>query len=275
MSKIAVSEEGVKALNDVASSIIEATSQILNLTNILENTAGENSETLGPHKASLLSALSQIKDAEKEATEPVKEISEMLRDVADAYNDIIDNDRFAGTSTQEKATNVSGVATGTSAGGFKYRAKPNNIKQEIQSNTIQSISSWIKDINPHYGNPFLPQSKVNCGSCAFAVESRLNGDTTAIASLTNIGTDSGMEQATGKRCIYMPVHEIEKHLKDMGAGSHLIIGINRMKDGKAISGHWFNAFYDGNRIYTIEGQSGQILDWPHDYGYISEWCAMI
>lgn len=275
MAKYAVSEDGVQALNAVASLIIEAKSQILALTNTLENTSSEKAVAIGPHKVSLLSALSQIKETEKQATEPVKEISEMLEDVADAYKDIIDNDRFAGICTKEGATGVLGVATSTSVGNFKYRAKPNNIKQEVQSNTIQSISAWIKDINPHYGNPFLPQSKVNCGSCALAVESRLNGNPTAIALLTNIGTDSGMEQATGKKCIYMSVYEIERHLKDMGAGSHLIIGINRMKEGKAISGHWFNAFYDGNRIYTIEGQSGQILEWPHDYGYISEWCALI
>lgn len=104
----------------------------------------------------------------------------------------------------------------------------------------------------------------------------MNGDTSATASLTNIGTDEGMEAVTGKKCVYMSVTDITEKLKSMGAGSHLIVGINRrLPDGKPISGHWFNVFFDGQNIYTLEGQAGQILEWPHDYGYISEWCALV
>ena len=98
----------------------------------------------------------------------------------------------------------------------------------------------------------------------------------AKAKLRNIGTDAAMEQATGKKCIYMQVNDIENHIKSMGAGAHLIVGINRcLPNGQRISGHWFNAVYDGSKIYTIDGQSGEVLDWPHDYGYVSEWCALI
>jgi len=108
------------------------------------------------------------------------------------------------------------------------------------------------------------------------VEKRLNGDSTAHAGLTNIPTDDLMEQATGKKCVYMPEGEIEKRLKDLGPGSHLIVGINRkLPNGQAISGHWFNVYYDGNKVYTLEGQSGNIYEFPHDYGHISEWCALV
>lgn len=149
--------------------------------------------------------------------------------------------------------------------------------------TIESIGGWIKDINPNY-NPYSPKYhaySVNCGSCAFAVEQRLSGqDRTHVASSKNIGTDREMEQASGKKCVYMPVEEISQRLIQAGAGSHLIVGINRepiVIDGKKVarSGHWFNAYYDGHRIYTVEGQSGNIYEWPHDYGGISEWCALI
>lgn len=149
--------------------------------------------------------------------------------------------------------------------------------------TIESISRWVKDINPNY-NPYSPKYhaySVNCGSCAFAVEQRLSGkDRAHVASNKNISTDRKMERATGRKCVYMPVEEISQRLIQAGAGSHLIVGINRepiMIDGKKVarSGHWFNAYYDGNRIYTIEGQSGNIYEWPHDYGGISEWCALI
>ena len=150
--------------------------------------------------------------------------------------------------------------------------------------SIDSVQTWIGDINPNYYNSSLPNQKAyhcNCGSCAFAVEQRLSGTNSTIqASAQNIPTDALMEKATGKKCKYMSVKQIEKILVDSGPGSHLIVGINRKPviiAGKKINqpGHWFNAYYDGQKIYTIEGQSGKVYDWPHDYGDISEWCALI
>ena len=146
---------------------------------------------------------------------------------------------------------------------------------------MQGIQSWLGDVNPRYHDPFLPPQNnpyhVNCGSCAFSVYQRLNGgDSTAVASHVNIGRDEEMERVTGKRCTYMSVADIEKILISGGPGTNLIVGINRrLPSGRTISGHWFNAVYDGEKIYTIDGQSGEILDWPHDYGYVSEWCALV
>lgn len=37
----------------------------------------------------------------------------------------------------------------------------------------------------------------------------------------------------------------------------------------------FNLFYDGEHVYTIDGQSGEVLGFPYNYGYISEWCALV
>lgn len=117
---------------------------------------------------------------------------------------------------------------------------------------------------------------MNCGACAFAVEQRLNGDQSAVASLQNIPTDGEMELATGKKCRYMSPNDIESTLRTMGPGSHLIVGINRQHpSGKGIAGHWFNVFYDGDKVYTIDGQSGEVLEFPHDYGFVSEWCALV
>jgi hypothetical protein len=170
------------------------------------------------------------------------------------------------------------------AGGSSSPSTPSATQKTLVANdgktapSIQSVISWLGKVNPNYtGSAYSPYS-VNCGSCAFAIESRLSGaNTDAVASATNIGLDSEMEQATGKRCVYMPVQDIEKHLMDQGAGSHLIVGINRKTtpSGKPQAGHWFNAYYDGQNIFTIDGQSGEVYDWPHDYGDISEWCALV
>ena len=74
-----------------------------------------------------------------------------------------------------------------------------------------------------------------------------------------------------KKCEYMSPQEIENRLKDIGPGSHLIVGINRSSG----AGHWFNVYYDGENFHTLDGQSGKTYDWPHDYGNVTQWCAMV
>ncbi len=140
--------------------------------------------------------------------------------------------------------------------------------------TVASIQSWIKEINPKYDKfSFRKKAyRTNCGSCSLAVYKRLNGiDSGAAASHVNIPTDAEMEQATGKTCCYMSVDEIGKRVMAMGAGACVVAGINRNNS----AGHWFNIYYDGNKLYTIEGQSGNVYDWPHDYGDICDWCVLL
>lgn len=173
------------------------------------------------------------------------------------------------------SSDFNGDAQATANGG-----ESNNSGAKKNNPDIKTITGWLGKINPNYNNPFMPirnPYRVNCGSCAYAVMERLDGDSEAVASKTNIGTDAAMEQATGKTCQYMSVQDIEEHLKSQGAGSHLIVGINRQPTPEGVNraGHWFNAYYDGERIYTVDGQSGNVYDWPHDYRYVSEWCALI
>lgn len=193
-----------------------------------------------------------------------------------------------GTATNGTPIQYTNVSDITQSTGSLGQAKTNDVSvnhvnltsANQQMSIMNYISSWLGDINPRYYDPFLPPDSnpyhVNCGSCAFAVDQRLDGNQVAVASHVNIGTDAEMEGWTGKRCTYMTVSEIEHILISRGAGAHLIVGINRtLPSGRSISGHWFNAVYDGSKIYTVDGQSGEIMDWPHDYGYISDWCALV
>lgn len=87
-----------------------------------------------------------------------------------------------------------------------------------------------------------------------------------------------MEEKTGKICKYMKRGEIEDYLKSQGPGAHLIVGIDRKPELFGLvkrAGHWFNIYYDGRQIVTIDGQCNRISGWPPDYGHISKWCAMI
>lgn len=146
---------------------------------------------------------------------------------------------------------------------------------EIQEAKLRfkEVKQWLPEINPKY-NPFrYNEFSRNCGSCAFAVEERLSGrNPDAISIPENIAPkDHMMELITAKKCEYMLPQEIENRLKDIGPGSHLIVGINRSSG----AGHWFNVYYDGENFYTLDGQSGKIYDWPHDYGNVTRWCAMV
>lgn len=144
------------------------------------------------------------------------------------------------------------------------------------------MTKWVHSINPNYENMSLPCEErllysINCGSCAYALEQHFNGNDPAMqATSTNIDYDWEMEQITGLTCKYMSPDKIKSILIKRGPGSHLIVGINRHPvGGKPQSGHWFNAYYDGSRVYTLDSQSGEVFEWPHDFGDVCEWCALI
>lgn len=137
--------------------------------------------------------------------------------------------------------------------------------KEVSANEVES---WIGEINPNF-DPFDVYSPfaTNCGSCALAVFERLNGDHSACATERNIPSDFEMEMLTNKTFVFMSPEEIEQKLLNAGDGAHAIIGINRNYG----PGHWFNAACLDGKVVAIDGQSGEILDWPPDYGDVSSW----
>lgn len=139
---------------------------------------------------------------------------------------------------------------------------------EFGVQSIESVNSWIKSINPNPSND--PRRKVNCGKCAAAVYKRLNGDNNAVAGLGTYSIEE-MNEITGRTQTAMTPEEIENYLITQGAGSHVVVGVDRSSG----AGHWFNAYYDGYHVYTIEGQGGLINRWPPDYGNVVYWDASI
>lgn len=134
--------------------------------------------------------------------------------------------------------------------------------------TVDDVSGWLSDINPNY-DAFDPESPYcnNCGSCAYAVHQRLDGNPNICASVNNIGFNSEMEALTGMEQISMSPSEIEQRLLAEGDGAHAIIGIDRAQG----AGHWFNAACLNGKVVAIDGQSGEIMDWPPDYGDVVNW----
>ena len=134
---------------------------------------------------------------------------------------------------------------------------------------IRDIDNWLGDINPNF-DEFDTDSPYcnNCGSCAYAVWKRLEGDNDICASVDNIGYNDEMEALTGMEQVSMSPDEIENNLLAQGDGAHAIIGIDRA-EGRP--GHWFNAACIDGKVVAIDGQSGEILDWPPDYGDVVNW----
>ena len=132
--------------------------------------------------------------------------------------------------------------------------------------TLDTISSWLSEINPNYtGSRFSPYSS-NCGSCALAVFQRLSGNSSATATPQTLSIEE-MNQATGRTQTAMTPGQIADHLRSQGAGSFGVVGVDRSSG----PGHWFNAYFDGQDVHAIDGQTGQIHGWPPDYGDVVFW----
>ena len=208
--------------------------------------------------------------------QPVSELQRCERFLQRIYNSLAEyqNIHFTGNGSSngsQPSSSASSTAGGSSTSSSVHIQGPAELKH------------WLVEINPNYRSPFYPPSssspyKVNCGSCALAVEQRLSGnDSIAIASCDNIPQDRDMERITGRTCRYMSVAKIEAILRERGPGSHLIVGINRRRTiwGCRRAGHWFNVYYDGENFFTLDGQSGSVYEWPYDYGHVSAWCALV
>ena len=258
MAKYAISQEGADAMRQVSQNICSSVDGIEQSTKNLKSRIMSYMDELGVYGLDIWAMTLQIDSILEDKREALLELAEKAAQKSDEILELIG----LGTSS---ATNGSGSIGSNSS---------------IQS--IDTISGWIKEVNPNYYSPFYPPREnpyhENCGSCAYAVESRFQGKTDAVASIQkNLRTDAGMEAATGKKCVYMSADDIKNTLINMGPGSHLICGINRHRtpSGKPQSGHWFNAYYDGNKVYTIDGQCGEVFDWPYDFGDVSAWCALV
>lgn len=136
------------------------------------------------------------------------------------------------------------------------------------TDNLSELPQWLGDINPNY-DPYDVDSPYcnNCGSCTYAVWRRLQGDTEICATAQNIGYNSEMTALTGMEQVPMSPYEIEQRLLSQGNGAHAIIGIDRSEG----PGHWFNAACIDGKVVAIDGQTGEIHDWPPDYGDVVNW----
>lgn len=151
---------------------------------------------------------------------------------------------------------------------FDAETYEDDVEELNEMRPIDELGTWLEEINPNF-DPFDIDSPYcnNCGSCAYAVYQRLEGNPNICATTENIEYNDEMEALTGMEQVVMSPAEIETRLLEQGDGSHAIIGIDR----EVGPGHWFNAANIGGKVVAIDGQTGEINDWPPDYGNVVNW----
>lgn len=201
----------------------------------------------------------------------VNVLEDIAEDVVQTVTDVVTADA-AEDVPEDIPEDVPDQTESPEAAGGSASAGRNNLEVSDGSNadiqTLSDIDGWLGDINPNF-DAFDPESPYcnNCGSCALAVYNRLNGDTDACATAENIGYNDEMNALTGMEQVSMSPEEIESRLLEAGDGAHAIIGIDRAEG----PGHWFNAACVDGKVVAIDGQSGEIMAWPPDYGDVVNW----
>ena len=111
----------------------------------------------------------------------------------------------------------------------------------------------------------------NCGNVAANMNDFLNGEPMVDAGTGTLDIDQ-MEQRTSLPQTETTPDQIEATLRAQGPGSHMVIGIDR-SGGRP--GHWFNAVFDGEQVWTVDGQDGTRSPWPPHEPHAERWDASV
>lgn len=134
------------------------------------------------------------------------------------------------------------------------------------------IDSWLGEVNPNYNGEFDDPYSNNCGKCSESVFNMFEGGTGVTSADTGTYDTPQMQEATGVEQVSMSPSEIEAALSAGGPGSHALIGV----DWEGGGGHWYNAYYDGQQVWAVDGQTGTRTPWPGvDVGSVKNWDAGI
>ena len=138
--------------------------------------------------------------------------------------------------------------------------------------TMDEIRNGMSRINPGFdpdlpGNPF----NANCGSTASSLNDMLNGRPIREAGQNTLDIPE-MEAATGLPQTRMTTSEMIDALRRLGPGSHAVVGVDRLP---GMPGHWFNVYFDGDRVWTLDAQSNEIGGFPPDEPDATSWDVSI
>lgn len=108
---------------------------------------------------------------------------------------------------------------------------------------------------------------VNCGLCAQAVAYAFDGRPHTAAGVEHPVSLAEMANWAGTSQSPQSSEAIEDRLRSMPPGSHAIVGV----DWEGGDGHWFNAYWDGETVWKVDGQDGSCEPWPPDFPPVARW----
>ncbi|WP_373460747.1 glycohydrolase toxin TNT-related protein [Agromyces ramosus] len=158
--------------------------------------------------------------------------------------------------------------TGDGSDGAADATAPVNPPTKL---TLQQILDALKAINPNF-DPLNPKSEYNnnCGNTSSILNDVLNGSPVTEAPTGTLSTPQ-MEARTGLPQTAMTPQQVIDSLVAQGAGSHCVVGVDRSTG----AGHWFNAYFDGTTVWTLDAQNGTMTPFPPHEPNATNWDASI
>ncbi|WP_156761681.1 DNA/RNA non-specific endonuclease [Microbacterium karelineae] len=141
---------------------------------------------------------------------------------------------------------------------------PEQIRDKIDEALTQSNTGF----DPHdLSNGYA----TNCGNVSVNMHDFLNGKPIADAGTGTLDIPD-VEARTGLPQTEATPSQIEASLRAQGPGANAVIGIDRGPDQP---GHWFNAVFDGEQVWVVDGQDGTRSPWPPHEPDATYWDASI
>ena len=138
--------------------------------------------------------------------------------------------------------------------------------------TIDEIDQALSAINPNFDPYDLSNGyATNCGHTSANLNDFLNGHPLAEAPGGSTLSLAEMQARTGTPQVPMTTDQIADTLRALGPGSHCVVGIDRTHG----AGHWFNAYFDGTDVWSLDAQNHTRSPWPPFEPTASLWDASI
>lgn len=175
------------------------------------------------------------------------------------------------------------------------------VKKLTPQQHLETARGWIKAVNPLYTDHLEEgsASMYNWGSCAVKVEENLLATETnanALYELSYEGTlpviesaerirelnsVEGLQAALGREARFIKKDAILSKMQELGPGSHVVAGVTREPYIPALDGildrpdYWFNLYYDGEKLYTLDGHKGNIVEGLQQYKNEDQWMIFL
>ncbi len=130
----------------------------------------------------------------------------------------------------------------------------------VESTTVDSVRGWIGDMEWVSDGAVLETEAgpINCGPATMVVFDRLSGIAGAGRAHPAEWTPQDLGEATGLELARHSSEEIAQWLSAAGPQTHTVVAV-RFSSGDQ---HSFNAYFDGEHVYALDGQRGTVEMWP-------------